>query len=213
MKFSTSLGTRIRAEQGNEGAVSYWNSTRLYSHLSITASYVNHTHVHLYFASASSSLVSLWLDFSWQGLNHSLERVWEQLCLKGFASTSKRESYLESKVGLTIRIYDANKLIFSKTLVKTVPRWVKVNRTYLISFFIPDYLILSCARTVKKFLDESSQFKFILLQRMWWAPTMDCIVIKFLLSFSQNFLVPSTSWKWTMDYGFDYIFTALRFFS
>lgn len=157
LKFSTSLGTRIRAEQGNQGAVSYWNSTRLHSHLPIIASYVNHTLVHLCFASTSSSIVSLWSDFLDMGwIIPSRESVWEQLCLKGFASTSKRESYLEANVGVTICIYDDNKLIFCKVFVKLVPTWIKVNRTYLISFFILVYLILSHTSTIKKFYDGSS---------------------------------------------------------
>lgn len=51
-------------------------------------------------------------SFPWESL------AWEQLCLKGLASTSNRESYLEEGVGLTIFIYDDDKLIFLNTFIK-----------------------------------------------------------------------------------------------
>lgn len=44
--------------------------------------------------------------------------AWEQLCLKGSASTSKRGSYLEEEVGLTVCVFDDYKLMFSNTFVK-----------------------------------------------------------------------------------------------
>lgn len=152
----------------------------IFTFLSITASYVNHTLVHLYFCLSvflySFSAVRLSLagpeSFPWESL------AWEQLCLKGSASTSIRESYLEAGTGeLNYCTYDDNKLIFSKTFVKTVPRWIKINRTYVISFFnscLPNTFtykhtvpLLPCSNShfsiysVNKFCDESSSFKFI----------------------------------------------------
>lgn len=116
----SSFGAWIRAEQGNQGAASCWIQ-QVYFMLLVCHSLLCKPSfcAFVFFLSIflnSFSVIRLSLagaeSFPWESL------AWEQLCLKGSGSTSKRESYLEQGVGLTVCIYDDYKLMFSNTFVK-----------------------------------------------------------------------------------------------